>query len=281
MAIRFGSLMARCGIQWPANYLSRNLSSAPKSLTSAPKSLTSNSIDDDEVAKFNTSADTWWKPNLLHTMNTVRVPIIRDGILSVHGITTKKPLPLEGFRLLDVGCGGGILCEPLARLGAKVTGLDPGEENIKIATLHSSIDAEIKDRINYVCDTVENLVVTSTEKYDAIVCSEVIEHVANPQSFVNSCYELVKDGGSMFFTTMSRTTMSYITTILLAEYILNIVSPGLHDWNKYVTPKELSDMLKQLNCRVVSIQGYIYNPATQKFVYTENSDVMYALHAVK
>lgn len=274
MANRFGFLINRCGIKWPVVNLCRNQSSASKILHS-------NSIDDEEVKKFNNSLVAWWKPNLLHSMNGVRVPFIRDGLLSVHGITTKKPLPLEGFKLLDVGCGGGVLSEPLARLGARVTGVDPGPENIKVATLHASNDESIKGRITYVCDTVENLVESSSEKYDAIVCSEVIEHVANAPSFVNSCYELVKDGGSLFFTTITRTSLSYIVAILMAEHILNIVPRGLHDWNKFVTPKELSDMLAQLNCRVVSVQGYIYNPAIKKFNYTSNPDVMYALHAVK
>lgn len=278
MANFFGSLISRCGLKKLHGFhICRNLSMASKTFPS-------NSIDEEEIKKFNSSSDQWWSNSqyaLLRSMNTIRVPIIRDGILSINGIATKKPLPLEGFKILDVGCGGGILSEPLTRLGATVTGLDPVQDSIEVATLHASSDDTIKHRLNYVCGTVENLVENSADRYDVVVCSEVIEHVANPQTFVNSCFELVKDGGSMFFTTINRTSLSYAMAILMAEYVLNLVPRGIHDWNKFVTPKELSDMLKSLNCRVVSIQGYVFNPATKKWNYCSNSDVMYALHAVK
>ncbi|XP_035225911.1 ubiquinone biosynthesis O-methyltransferase, mitochondrial-like isoform X1 [Stegodyphus dumicola] len=242
-------------------------------------------VDHQEVEKFDTSANEWWSDktawsSLLRSMNTLRVPFVRDGILSINGITAKTSFPLKGYSVLDVGCGGGLLSEPLARLGASVTGLDPGSENIKVASEHASQDPDLKDRLNYVCDTVENHVL-SENKYDAVVCSEVIEHVNDVGTFVRSCADLTKDGGSLFFTTINRTPVSYVVSILGAEYITGLVPRGTHEWNKFITPEELSELLQSLNCHVISVQGSMYNPVTGKWSWCSSLLNLYALHAVK
>ncbi|XP_054714201.1 ubiquinone biosynthesis O-methyltransferase, mitochondrial-like isoform X1 [Uloborus diversus] len=235
-----------------------------------------------EIEKFTTKANEWWDKELvlLHSMNSVRVPFIRDGLLSMSGMPKKTAHPLKGYSIIDVGCGGGILSEPLARLGANVTGLDPGHQNIEKAIEHASLDEKLKDKLTYVCDTVENHI-SSPSKYDAVVCSEVVEHVDNLEMFVSHCVEITKDGGSLFFTTINRTALSYLLSIVFGEYITGLIPRGTHDWNKFVQPKELCHILESLNCRVVSVQGFMYNPVTKSFGWCPNTSNSYALHAVK
>ncbi|GFT10928.1 ubiquinone biosynthesis O-methyltransferase, mitochondrial [Nephila pilipes] len=273
MATQFRSFASYLGLR---NFFRRNLNTSTKAVTGS-------SVDAEEIRKFTGRANEWWSGtyNALQSMNTLRVPLVRDGILYASGITAKKSYPLEGYNIIDIGCGGGLLCEPLARLGATVTGLDPGEENIAAATEHAVQDHEIKDRLNFVCDTVENFATISAGKFDAVVCSEVVEHVADVQSFVTTCVELTKDGGSLFFTTINRTTLSYLAAILAGEYILNIIPRGTHDWNKFVQPKELSDILKASNCHIVSVNGMFYNPLTKNWSWCRDSSSNYALHAIK
>ncbi|GFY39424.1 ubiquinone biosynthesis O-methyltransferase, mitochondrial [Trichonephila inaurata madagascariensis] len=278
MATRLWSLASRLGLRnfWWPTLSNRNL-------TTTPKILAGSTVDTEEIGKFTERANEWWSGSYsaLQSMNTLRVPLVRDGILYASGITAKKSSPLKGYKIVDVGCGGGLLSEPLARLGATVTGLDPGEENIAAATKHALQDDEIKNRLNYVCDTIENFSLISAGQFDAVVCSEVIEHVADVQTFVNACVELTKDGGSLFFTTINRTNLSYMLSILAGEYILNILPRGTHDWNKFVQPKELSDMLTTLNCRIVSINGMFYNPLSKNWSWCGDSSNNYALHAIK
>lgn len=243
----------------------------------------SSTVNAEEVKKFDSTSDEWWntkKYDLLHLYNTVRVPLIRDGILAVSKSSKSASKPLDGYSILDVGCGGGILSEPLARLGAKVTGLDPGEHNVQAATEHASKDPEIKDNVFYICDTVENLA-KSDKKFDAVVASEVIEHVNDVPTFVQSCVELAKPSGSLFFTTINQTYASYLVSILFAEYILDLIPKGTHDWNKFVKPTELIELLESQNCRIVSNEGVLYNPVLKKFYWCKNTDVIYTLHAVK
>lgn len=254
-----------------------------RSIANTSKFKAQSTVNPEEVKKFENKHDEWWNGNsysLLHIYNSVRVPLIRDGILSSSKDCRKVSKPLEGYSILDVGCGGGILSEPLARLGAKVTGLDPGAKNIQAAMEHASKDLEIKDNIQYVCDTIENLT-TTENKFDAVVASEVVEHVNDISVFVQSCVETTKSNGSLFFTTLNQTYMSYLQSIVLAEYVFKLVPCGTHEWNKFVKPKDLIDMLESLNCRIVSLEGIVYNPITKKFSWCKNIDNLYALHAVK
>ncbi|GBM50691.1 Ubiquinone biosynthesis O-methyltransferase, mitochondrial [Araneus ventricosus] len=254
-----------------------------KNSRSAPKTLGVSTVDPKEVSKYTRKADRWWSNphSTLCTMNSLRVPFVRDGILDGSAVAVKKPLPLEGYKIIDVGCGGGIFAEPLARLGAQVTGLDPGLENTEAAKEHASQDEEIKTRLNYVCDTIENFAKVSPGQFDAVVCSEVIEHVADVPTFVKCCVELAKEGGSLFFTTINRTTVSYFAAILVAEYVLNVIPRGTHDWNKFIKSSELSEMLEGSNCRIVSVEGMLYNPLTRTWSWCSNTSTFYALHAVK
>lgn len=243
----------------------------------------SSTVNPNEIKKFEDTSGEWWQGKsyeLLRLFNSVRIPLIRDGIMSVSKYNKKVAKPLDGYSILDVGCGGGILSEALARLGAKVTGLDPGARNIEAAMEHASKDPEIKGNLTYVCDTVENLA-SLDNKFDAVVASEVVEHVANVSAFVNACVELTKQNGSLFFTTLNQTYSSYLLSIVFAEYVLNLVPRGTHEWNKFVKPKDLIEALESLNCRIVSLEGTIYNPVTNKFYVCKSVDNMYSLHAVK
>lgn len=245
-----------------------------------------NTVDDEEVVKFQQHTEDWWDSKntfgVLAAMNRLRVPLIRCGILSTclspqYKNTAK---PLKGFTILDVGCGGGLLSEPLARLGAKVTGLDPGIDTVKAAQKHAELDSEITNNLEYICGTVEDLC-KQNKKYDAVVCSEVIEHVNRPDVFVKYCVDLVENNGSLFFTTINRTAVSYVSVILAAEYTLGIVPRGTHDWKKFIALHNLKHMLQSLGCRTILTHGMIYNPVCGKWSWSQYDGVNYALHAVK
>ena len=172
-------------------------------------------------------------------MNTVT---FKCSILVVLGKTKNNDRPLEGLKIVDIGCGGGILSEALARLGASVTGLDPCVPNIEVAKNHGKDLPNLK----YLPLTAEDFLSQHSEsKFDAVIASEVIEHVDNPPQFVETCSQLVEDGGSLFFTTINRTTRSWLGAIIAAEYVLSLLPRGTHDWNKFITPEELSKMLDQ------------------------------------
>ncbi|XP_078617548.1 ubiquinone biosynthesis O-methyltransferase-like [Branchiostoma floridae x Branchiostoma japonicum] len=243
------------------------------------------SINPEEVKKFNALASKWWdtKGELkgLHSMNRLRVPMIRDTLVKHHNIS-KKSRPLEGLRILDVGCGGGILSVPLAKLGAQVTGLDASEEAVKAATAHMARDPSLKDTLTFTHGTVEDLVASEVrDYYDALVASEVIEHVDALDDFVGSSCDLVKPGGSLFFTTINRTTQSYYLAVIAAEYIVGVVPRGTHNWNKFVKPEELKNELKANNCHHRLIHGMFYNPFLNRWNWTGSTEMNYALHAIK
>ncbi|KAF5896974.1 ubiquinone biosynthesis O-methyltransferase, mitochondrial, partial [Clarias magur] len=206
-------------------------------------------LDPDEVRKFQVLADKWWDTRgefaLLHAMNELRVPFIRDNLLSVYS-GGEIGRPLAGLKILDVGCGGGLLTEPLGRLGAEVLGVDPVEVSVRTAELHSSLDPALKGRVRYRSCTLEELTEEegNEEAFDAIVASEVLEHLADLDTFVHCCYRILKPGGSVFATTISRTQLSYILGIIMAEQVLRIVPRGTHEWDKFITPVELERLLE-------------------------------------
>ncbi|XP_042913246.1 ubiquinone biosynthesis O-methyltransferase, mitochondrial [Parasteatoda tepidariorum] len=251
-------------------------------LNSVSVNASYSTVNKEEVNKFTKNASTfWWNDNQsLISMNSVRVPFIRDGLLLMSKYSHNYTHPLKGFKIIDVGCGGGILSEPLARLGASVTGLDPGAENIEVAVAHASMNEDVKDNVTYICDSIENIRESHAGMFDAVVCSEVIEHVADVKTFLECCVDITKEGGSLFFTTPNRTIASYFTNIVLGEYVLQVLPPGTHDWNKFITSSELSDMLLSLDCRIVSSEGFMYNPVTKRFSWSDFS-MLYALHACK
>jgi len=245
-------------------------------------------IDQEEVKKFQKLAQEWWDPQgplkSLMSMNKLRVPFIRDGLLSskIAGdlLPNRNPgRPLEGFKILDVGCGGGLLCEPLARLGAAVTGIDPVEESVRVALMHAVKDPDFGENLTYSCTTVESLDMDGS--FDAVVASEVIEHVPDPVDFAENCIRLIKPGGSFFVTTINKTQLSWLMAIVAAEDLLRLLPRGTHEWEKFISPEELSKIVEKGGCRVKKIHGIWYTPFLDKWDWQESTSVNYALQAVK
>ncbi|XP_070691798.1 ubiquinone biosynthesis O-methyltransferase, mitochondrial [Pempheris klunzingeri] len=303
-----GVAQSQSGCSWSAVRKQRTLwlqrSGRPESLTpSAPchisaRPASQTTVDPDEVRRFQSLASKWWDEQgefaALHAMNDLRVPFIRDNLLNVH--RARHPgKPLAGLRILDVGCGGGLLTEPLGRLGAGVLGIDPVEDSIGTAQLHSSYDPDLRDRVCYRACTLEEL---SAEEeggggggggeegqgpgqFDAVVASEVVEHLADLETFALCCSLVLKPGGSLFITTINKTNLSYALGIVVAEELLRIVPSGTHDWEKFISPVELERLLESNGFSVQSVQGMLYNPVSGAWSWTNSTAINYALHAVK
>ncbi len=242
-------------------------------------------LNPEEIKKFEAIAAEWWNPNGpakgLHSMNALRVPFVTENLAKM-GKTKLTDKPLEGIRIVDIGCGGGILSESFARLGASVTGLDPCIPNIEAAKTHASQDPNGLPNLKYLAMTAEDFLAEHNGPlFDAVVASEVIEHVDNPPQFVNTCSKLATDGGSVFFTTLNRTTRSWLGAIIAAEYILHLLPTGTHDWNKFITPEELTEMVETTGCNVRCIHGMFYIPGVNKWSWFPDTSVNYALHAIK
>lgn len=240
-------------------------------------------LDSSEIKMFSKQMSEWWDVNgylkSLHAMNKVRIPLIRDGLIQ----TSERTLtPLQDKKILDVGCGGGILAEGLARLGANVTGIDASEDLINLAREHSETNPKISNnKPTYYHCTIENHIKTHKEHYDAVVASEVIEHITDKQLFVNSCVAAAKPGGRLFFTTPNKTRISQFLTIFVVENIIKIVKKGTHQYDKFITPNELTFLLERNNCLVESIYGLFYNPLNNSWHFTNSQLLLYALQAVK
>jgi len=266
----------------------RNMTNIPNPKESeSPKST----LNQEEHDKFRKMAHDWWDPKGpaqgLLSMNQLRVPLIKDGLIS-SGRTKQSSNtsePLSNLRILDVGCGAGLLCEPLARLGADVIGLDAVQENINCAKEHAAKDPIVRGRVNYLCSTIESFLEENPDikKFDAVIASEVIEHVDNPPHFVSTCSSLIDEGGSFFLTTINRTQRSYLGAIIAAEYVLRLLPTGTHDWNKFITPQELQHMLDstKYSFRTRLLHGMFYFPFFDKWTWIPDTSVNYALHAVK
>ena len=193
-------------------------------------------VDLQEINKFSKMASEWWDPNgkfaPLHKFNPIRQEYLVDKIKNHFGILPNGSYPFKNLKLLDVGCGGGLIAEPMTRLGAKVTGIDASEKNINVAKFHAE---QMNLKINYLATTPENL----NEQFDVILCLEIIEHVADVDLFIQSCAKLLKKNGIIFFATLNRTAKSFLFAIVGAEYILNWLPKGTHDWNKFLKPSEV------------------------------------------
>ncbi|XP_069707245.1 ubiquinone biosynthesis O-methyltransferase, mitochondrial isoform X2 [Phaenicophaeus curvirostris] len=247
-------------------------------------STSHSSVDSKEMKKFQLLAHKWWDEegeySALHSMNDIRVPFIRDALLNMsrnHYLGN----PLSGIKILDVGCGGGLLSEPLARLGASVTGIDPLEDNVRTADRHKSFDPVLDKRIQYKSCSLEEIVEESMETFDVIVASEVVEHVADLEMFINCCSQVLKPEGSLFITTINKTQLSYILGIVVAEKILGIVPEGTHEWEKFVPPEELERLLESNGFSVKAVNGMLYNPLSGSWSWMESTSINYAMHAVK
>ncbi len=220
------------------------------------------SIDPAELDKFRAMAEEWWDPDgkfrPLHKFNPVRLQYIRDTACAHFERDTTSLTPLSGLTVLDVGCGGGLLCEPLARLGAEVTGIDAVTRNIEIARVHAESTAL---SVDYQTVTVEELAADNRE-FDIVLNMEVVEHVADVSAFLKACGAVVRDGGLMFFATLNRTPKAFALAIVGGEYILRWLPRGTHDWRKFVRPSELTRELAAAGIEVTDLTGVTYSPLT-------------------
>ena len=230
------------------------------------------SIDPAEVERFSRIAAEWWDPRgkfaPLHRFNPVRLGFIRDQALYRFQRDPKARRPFEGLRLLDIGCGGGLLSEPMTRLGFQVTGVDASERNIGTASAHA---AEQGLSIDYRASTAEALIEAGEAAFDVILNMEVIEHVADPGDYLRSCAQLLKPGGLMIVATLNRTLKAFALAKLGAEYVLRWLPVGTHDWNKFLTPDELRGFLSDQPVVVDGPFGVVFNPLTGR--WTESGDV--------
>lgn len=240
-------------------------------------------VSGDELDKFKQYSSDWWKLEgeyaALRSLNKLRVPLIRDLLIN-HSDHSYPGKPLVNQQILDVGCGGGILSEPLARLGANVTAIDPLPENIDSARAHSSCNEDLVN-LQYQCTTVEELNSSSSTKFDLVVASEVIEHVENPSIFMKNCCSLVKPSGHLVITTINRNILSTLLVKYAAEYLLRIVPENTHDENKFITPNELTDMLRENGMSGINFRGMALNPLTNTWTWTESYPMNYACYAMK
>jgi 2-polyprenyl-6-hydroxyphenyl methylase/3-demethylubiquinone-9 3-methyltransferase len=240
------------------------------------------SVDSQEIEKFSAIAAEWWDPagkfRPLHQLNPTRIGHIRDRAAAHFGRDPLAERPLAGLSVLDIGCGGGLLSEPLTRLGAEVTAIDAAEKNIKIAGTHAD---EMGLKINYRHATAEDLA-TEGKTFDVVLCMEVIEHVADVNSFSKAACALVKPGGIIVGSTLNRTPKSYLMAILGAEYVLRWLPRGTHNWKKFLRPSEFAGLLRAQGMEIEDISGMVYNPVNGKWrLSRRNLDVSYLILAAK
>ncbi len=240
------------------------------------------SLDEAEIAKFSAMAAEWWRPDgkfaVLHAFNPVRLAFIRDHVTAAFGLDPKAQRPLEDVRILDIGCGGGLISEPLARQGARVTAIDPSEKNIGTASVHAR---EQGVDIDYRVATAEELE-EAGENFDVVLNMEVLEHVSDPRAFTAICARLVRPGGLMFCATINRTWKAFALAIVGAEYVLGWMPKGTHHWEKFITPAELQGWLKENGLSVLEETGVAYNPFTGRWLKApRDMDVNYMLVAHK
>ena len=240
----------------------------------------STTINKEEIQKFSRLAEEWWDVNgkfkPLHMFNPIRIDYITENIKKHFNIQNDKSNFLEGLKILDIGCGGGLISEPMARLGANVTGIDASEKNIKIAKLHSKKNGL---KINYLNNSPENL--SYFEEFDIILNLEIIEHVDNVNLYIKSCYKLLKKNGLMFTATLNRSFTSYIKAIIGAEYVLRWLPIGTHDWNKFIKPEELEKFLSQEKFSLIDIKGLKFNPFLNKWKKSNDLSVNYIINSLK
>lgn len=241
--------------------------------------LTAPSLDPAEVEKFSKIAAEWWNPKgkfaVLHVFNPVRLAYIKEQVAARFARDPFDRRPFEGLRFLDIGCGGGLLTEPMARLGAEITGIDPSEKNIATASVHAG---EQDLAIDYRAMTAEALAETGAT-FDVILNMEVIEHVADPKAFVETCARLLKPGGLIFVATLNRTLKSFGLAIIGAEYVLGWLPKGTHQWEKFITPDELETWLTESGLRQLDRTGVTYNPFSSEWRRARDLDVNYMLVA--
>ncbi len=237
-------------------------------------------IDKIEIKKFSKLANDWWSPNgkfkPLHLFNPSRIKFIKEKLIYYFELNPKAQKPLRKINILDIGCGGGLLCEPLKRLGATITGIDASKNNIKVAKLHAK---EMNLNINYIHCSPENLKLK--DKYDVILNMEIVEHVSNVDLFVKNCSTLIKRNGIMFIATINKNLKSYLHAILGAEYILRWLPIGTHDWNKFLTPQELKIITTRNNFTADEMVGMRFDLFSKKWHITTDVSVNYISTFIK
>ena len=234
------------------------------------ESTQSVNVDPAELEKFASLAHRWWDKNSefkpLHAINPLRLNFI-DGIVG-----------LQGKRVLDVGCGGGILSESMAEKGAEITGIDLGEKALKVAQLHQ---LESGIQVDYRLISVEDLAKQQPASFDVVTCMEMLEHVPDPEAVVRACAQLVKPGGSVFFSTINRNPKAYLFAVIGAEYLLKMLPKGTHEYEKFIKPSELSSWARHAGLNVSQLKGMGYNPLTQHYALNNDVTVNYLMHTVK
>lgn len=228
---------------------------------------TEHNVDPSEIRKFENLATRWWDKNgefkPLHDINPIRLNYINTGS------------PLSGKKVIDIGCGGGILSESTARAGATVTGIDMGKAPLSVARLHA-IEEDLK--IDYQQITAEQHAAENPDSYDIVTCMEMLEHVPDPSSVINACMQLVKPGGSIYFSTINRNAKAFMFAIVGAEYIMKLLPKGTHDYSKFIRPSELDVWARQAGLELISIEGITFNPLTNMFRSSHDVDVNYMVH---
>ena len=238
-----------------------------------------NSVNKKEIEKFSKMAAEWWDPSgkfkPLHKFNPIRIKYIKENIINSFKIKTKKK-PLDKINILDIGCGGGLLSEPMTRLGADVTGIDASIKNINIAKLH---EKKNNLKINYLCSSPEKLKIQ--KKFDVILNMEIVEHVEDINFFLNSCSKLLKKNGIMFVATLNKTLKSYMFAIIGAEYVLRWLPIGTHDWEKFVRPEDLKKILSKNNLKLEKLDGMSFNIIKDEWSVSTDTSVNYIAKFIK
>jgi len=250
-------------------------------MTAAAPQKGTTTIDPDEVAQFTRLAEKWWDPNgefrPLHQLNPARLEFIRDRVAERFGRDPLKDRPLKGLGLIDIGCGGGLLTEPMCRLGAQVTGIDAGEANIEAARHHAEL---VGLDIDYRHEAPEDLG-KGRKRYDVVLNMEVVEHVADRALFLEASARLLKPGGVMVLSTINRTVKSLAFAKIGAEYVLRWLPAGTHDWRKFARPSELANELRPHGVEVQDLKGLSYNPVNGRWFLSRDLEVNYLMCAVK
>jgi 2-polyprenyl-6-hydroxyphenyl methylase/3-demethylubiquinone-9 3-methyltransferase len=239
-------------------------------------------VDPSEVAKFEAMAAEWWDPNgkfkPLHMLNPCRLDYIISQIAAEYDRDPEQELPFKGLRILDIGCGGGLLCEPMARLGATVVGVDAAERNIPVAQAHavqSGLD------IDYRFNTAEALAADG-EQFDVVLNMEVVEHVADPLAYLTACQQLLKPNGLMVCSTINRNPKSFAMAIIGAEYVMRWLPKGTHEWSKFITPDELFGLITDAGLEPVDRKGFVFNPITWQWKLSDRDlSVNYVTASIK
>ena len=237
------------------------------------------SVNKKEIEKFSKMAAEWWDPSgkfkPLHKFNPIRIKYIKENIINSFKLKAKQK-PLDKINILDIGCGGGLLSEPMTRLGANVTGIDASSKNISIANLHGKKN---KLKINYICSSPEKLKIH--KKFDVILNMEIVEHVEDINFFINSCSKLLKKNGLMFVATLNKTLKSYMFAIIGAEYVLRWLPIGTHDWEKFVRPEDLKKILSKNNLKLEKLDGMNFNIIKDEWSVSSDTSINYIVKSVK